>query len=104
MNSDCMWLIHFTDISPTLVLKGPVQSIYMSVFIFVHAVLIYNLSTGIGWRAQVYPKTHPVSEYEFDVIIGGDGRRNTLEGNLLMFMLICRACLQPSYCQVSPTG
>ncbi|XP_039221991.1 F-actin-monooxygenase MICAL3 isoform X17 [Crotalus tigris] len=34
----------------------------------------------IGWRAQVYPKTHPVSEYEFDVIIGGDGRRNTLEG------------------------
>ncbi|KAF7248542.1 [F-actin]-monooxygenase MICAL3 [Varanus komodoensis] len=34
----------------------------------------------IGWRAQVHPKTHPVSEYEFDVIIGGDGRRNTLEG------------------------
>ncbi|XP_075753114.1 F-actin-monooxygenase MICAL3 isoform X16 [Pelodiscus sinensis] len=34
----------------------------------------------IGWRAQVHPKTHPVSEYEFEVIIGGDGRRNTLEG------------------------
>ncbi|NXY73618.1 MICA3 monooxygenase, partial [Glareola pratincola] len=39
-----------------------------------------NLSTGIGWRALVHPKTHPVSEYEFEVIIGGDGRRNTLEG------------------------
>lgn len=30
---------------------------------------------------MVHPKTHPVSEYEFEVIIGGDGRRNTLEGN-----------------------
>nr|XP_036870859.1 F-actin-monooxygenase MICAL3 [Manis javanica] len=34
----------------------------------------------IGWRALVHPKTHPVSEYEFEVIIGGDGRRNTLAG------------------------
>ncbi|KAM6301899.1 F-actin-monooxygenase MICAL3 isoform 3-T6 [Podargus strigoides] len=34
----------------------------------------------IGWRALVHPKTHPVSEYEFEVIIGADGRRNTLEG------------------------
>ncbi|XP_036108642.1 F-actin-monooxygenase MICAL3 isoform X10 [Molossus molossus] len=34
----------------------------------------------IGWRALVHPKTHPVSEYEFEVVIGGDGRRNTLEG------------------------
>ncbi|XP_043943174.1 F-actin-monooxygenase MICAL3-like [Protopterus annectens] len=34
----------------------------------------------IGWRAKVHPKTHPVSEYEFEVIIGADGRRNTLEG------------------------
>lgn len=43
--------------------------------------LTWSLSTGIGWRALVHPKTHPVSEYEFEVIIGGDGRRNTLEGN-----------------------
>ncbi|XP_067445264.1 protein-methionine sulfoxide oxidase mical3a isoform X23 [Thunnus thynnus] len=34
----------------------------------------------IGWRAEVHPKTHPVSELEFDVIIGADGRRNTLPG------------------------
>ncbi|KAK7890895.1 hypothetical protein WMY93_022858 [Mugilogobius chulae] len=34
----------------------------------------------IGWRADVLPRTHPVSELEFDVIIGADGRRNTLPG------------------------
>ncbi|KAM7414184.1 hypothetical protein PAMA_019143 [Pampus argenteus] len=37
-------------------------------------------SEKIGWRAEVHPKTHPVSELEFDVIIGADGRRNTLPG------------------------
>ncbi|XP_056373892.1 F-actin-monooxygenase MICAL3 isoform X1 [Hyla sarda] len=34
----------------------------------------------IGWRAKVHPKGHAVSEYDFDVIIGADGRRNTLAG------------------------
>nr|XP_029523546.1 protein-methionine sulfoxide oxidase mical3a-like isoform X21 [Oncorhynchus nerka] len=34
----------------------------------------------IGWRAEVHPRTHPVNELEFDVIIGADGRRNTLAG------------------------
>ncbi|XP_062318255.1 protein-methionine sulfoxide oxidase mical3a isoform X33 [Osmerus eperlanus] len=34
----------------------------------------------IGWRAEVCPRTHPVNELEFDVIIGADGRRNTLAG------------------------
>ncbi|NXP44788.1 MICA2 monooxygenase, partial [Heliornis fulica] len=33
-----------------------------------------------GWRAEFLPVDHPMSEYEFDVIIGADGRRNTLEG------------------------
>ncbi|KAJ8245411.1 hypothetical protein GJAV_G00270450 [Gymnothorax javanicus] len=33
-----------------------------------------------GWRADVHPQTHPVNELEFDVIIGADGRRNTLPG------------------------
>ncbi|XP_075325530.1 protein-methionine sulfoxide oxidase mical3a isoform X14 [Odontesthes bonariensis] len=37
-------------------------------------------SERIGWRAEIHPKTHPVSELEFDVIIGADGRRNTLPG------------------------
>ncbi|XP_029952096.1 protein-methionine sulfoxide oxidase mical2b-like [Salarias fasciatus] len=33
-----------------------------------------------GWRALVLPSSHSVSEFEFDVVIGADGRRNTLEG------------------------
>ncbi|XP_063236489.1 F-actin-monooxygenase Mical isoform X2 [Bacillus rossius redtenbacheri] len=37
-------------------------------------------SGKIGWRAQVSPPDHPVAQYEFDVLIGADGKRNTLEG------------------------
>ncbi|RZF36311.1 hypothetical protein LSTR_LSTR014575 [Laodelphax striatellus] len=33
-----------------------------------------------GWRAIVDPADHPVSQYEFDILIGADGKRNTLEG------------------------
>lgn len=35
---------------------------------------------NIGWRCKVDPPDHPVSEYEFDVLIGADGKRNTLQG------------------------
>uniref|UniRef100_A0A8C2L8W5 F-actin monooxygenase n=1 Tax=Cyprinus carpio TaxID=7962 RepID=A0A8C2L8W5_CYPCA len=34
----------------------------------------------VGWRAEVHPSSHPVSQLEFDVVIGADGRRNTLPG------------------------
>uniref|UniRef100_A0A7N5ZVG2 F-actin monooxygenase n=1 Tax=Anabas testudineus TaxID=64144 RepID=A0A7N5ZVG2_ANATE len=34
----------------------------------------------VGYRMEVIPKSHPVSQLEFDVIIGADGRRNTLPG------------------------
>ncbi|XP_066592367.1 F-actin-monooxygenase MICAL3 [Prorops nasuta] len=34
----------------------------------------------IGWRAKTTPADHPVSQYEFDVLIGADGKRNTLDG------------------------
>ncbi|GAA6077869.1 protein-methionine sulfoxide oxidase mical3b isoform X1, partial [Tachysurus ichikawai] len=37
-----------------------------------------NQSTG--WSAEVYPPAHPVSELQFDVVVGADGRRNTLPG------------------------
>lgn len=37
-------------------------------------------STGMGWRCRTNPPDHPVSQYEFDVLIGADGKRNTLEG------------------------
>ncbi|XP_056223929.1 protein-methionine sulfoxide oxidase mical3b isoform X2 [Seriola aureovittata] len=33
-----------------------------------------------GWRMEVSPKSHLVNQLEFDVIIGADGRRNTLPG------------------------
>ena len=33
-----------------------------------------------GWKAKVSPPEHPISQYEFDVLIGADGKRNTLQG------------------------
>ncbi|KAK5602267.1 Protein-methionine sulfoxide oxidase mical2b [Crenichthys baileyi] len=33
-----------------------------------------------GWRAELRPSNHPVSDFDFDVVIGADGRRSTLEG------------------------
>ncbi|XP_036399095.1 F-actin-monooxygenase MICAL2 isoform X5 [Megalops cyprinoides] len=35
---------------------------------------------GPGWRAELRPADHPISEFDFDVIVGADGRRSTLEG------------------------
>lgn len=35
---------------------------------------------GVGWRARVSPAEHPVSQYEFDALVGADGKRNTLHG------------------------
>ncbi|KAF7662064.1 hypothetical protein LDENG_00247470 [Lucifuga dentata] len=35
---------------------------------------------GLGWRAVVQPADHPMANFEFDVVVGADGRRNTLEG------------------------
>ncbi|XP_040053318.2 F-actin-monooxygenase MICAL2 isoform X2 [Gasterosteus aculeatus] len=35
---------------------------------------------GLGWRAAVRPADHPVANFEFHVVVGADGRRNTLEG------------------------
>ncbi|XP_026778637.2 protein-methionine sulfoxide oxidase mical3b isoform X2 [Pangasianodon hypophthalmus] len=35
---------------------------------------------SIGWSAEVHPPAHPVSELQFDVVVGADGRRNTLPG------------------------
>lgn len=40
---------------------------------------VYTL-TETGWKAKFSPADHPVSQYEFDVLIGADGKRNTLEG------------------------
>ena len=42
-----------------------------------HPLVIF---TELAWRAKVSPPDHPVAEYEFDVLVGADGKRNTLEG------------------------
>ena len=33
-----------------------------------------------GWTAKLDPADHPVSNYEFDFIVGADGKRNALKG------------------------
>uniref|UniRef100_A0A4W5KE17 F-actin monooxygenase n=1 Tax=Hucho hucho TaxID=62062 RepID=A0A4W5KE17_9TELE len=35
---------------------------------------------GPGWRAEIRPANHPLVDFDFDVVIGADGRRNTLDG------------------------
>ncbi|XP_060606794.1 F-actin-monooxygenase MICAL3-like [Ruditapes philippinarum] len=42
--------------------------------------IIEPTAPGQGWRVKVDPENHPLSEYEFDVLIGADGKRNTLQG------------------------
>ncbi|BFZ09664.1 hypothetical protein BsWGS_12701 [Bradybaena similaris] len=37
-------------------------------------------SSGVGWKCKVTPENHALSEYEFDALIGADGKRNTLPG------------------------
>ncbi|XP_075991506.1 molecule interacting with CasL isoform X2 [Anticarsia gemmatalis] len=37
-------------------------------------------SETLGWRARVLPSDHPVAQYEFDALVGADGKRNTLHG------------------------
>ncbi|XP_060223004.1 F-actin-monooxygenase MICAL2 isoform X1 [Meriones unguiculatus] len=34
----------------------------------------------VGWRAEFLPADHALSDFEFDVIVGADGHRSTLEG------------------------
>lgn len=47
--------------------------------------------SGVGWRAAVQPADHPVANFEFDVVVGADGRRNTLEGEKAgRFRGVCR--------------
>ncbi len=42
--------------------------------------MIVFVSAGPGWRAEIRPADHPVADFDFDVVVGADGRRNTLEG------------------------
>jgi len=42
--------------------------------------LVEPLSAESGWRAKFSPADHPLSHYEFDALVGADGKRNTLPG------------------------
>ncbi|XP_077424097.1 F-actin-monooxygenase mical2b-like isoform X7 [Vanacampus margaritifer] len=33
-----------------------------------------------SWRADIEPSSHSISDFDFDVVIGADGRKNTLDG------------------------
>lgn len=57
--------------------KGIFLGFILCVLIFL--CLCFRLS-GVGWRAAIRPADHPVANFEFDVVVGADGRRNTLEG------------------------
>jgi hypothetical protein len=41
--------------------------------------LYYNLFS-VGWKCKTYPKAHVVSEFEFDVAIGAEGKGTILQG------------------------
>ncbi|XP_059469420.1 F-actin-monooxygenase Mical isoform X2 [Neocloeon triangulifer] len=42
--------------------------------------LVPPVDADFGWRAETCPEDHPASQFEFDCLIGADGKRNTLEG------------------------
>ncbi|XP_077599549.1 F-actin-monooxygenase mical2b-like [Stigmatopora nigra] len=39
-----------------------------------------NTDGSPSWRADIKPSSHCITEYDFDVVIGADGRKNTLDG------------------------
>lgn len=61
--------------------------LYLNYFNFLTLSQFFTIE--IGWRANFSPADHPVSQYEFDVLIGADGKRNTLEGIHKKKRLIC---------------
>ena len=32
-----------------------------------------------GWRARLSPPDHPAADFQFDVLVGADGKRNTFK-------------------------
>lgn len=63
--------------TPTKIISSSCASIV--VFLDLDSYFCFHLSV-IGWRAAIRPADHPVADFEFDVVVGADGRRNTLEG------------------------
>lgn len=65
----------------TLYKKAGKDAIEIIVFRPYWQALVSVLCAGIGWSAEVHPPAHPVNELQIDVVVGADGRRNTLPGN-----------------------
>lgn len=38
---------------------------------------------SVGWKCKTCPKDHVVSEFEFDVVIGAEGKGTTLQGTFI---------------------
>lgn len=62
-----------------VVVAGVGQGSFM-MFIPLFCLCLCSCVLGVGWRAAIRPADHPVANFDFDVVVGADGRRNTLEG------------------------
>ena len=71
----------YTTFFDTLTLKKGKKK-YLIIFFFQKSFeeLVEPEDIETGWRAKILPEDHPVNQYEFDVLIGADGKRNTLKG------------------------
>ena len=47
---------------------------------FCNFFIVFIYPPEIGYHARFSPREHAVNQYEFDVLIGADGKRNTLMG------------------------
>ena len=41
---------------------------------------IYIIFIDHGWRGTFDPPSHPLNKFDFDIIVGADGRRSALKG------------------------
>ena len=64
------------------------QAVLLKVALLVGVEVHFNVSfeelieptDTTGWRARLLPENHVLASQDFDVVIGADGRRNTLPG------------------------
>ena len=47
---------------------------------------------------KVAPQEHPVNEFQFDVLLGADGTRNTLAGTCVYVCVRVCACVRVCTC------
>ena len=79
-----------TDLKLCLYILGirKLQTVLLKVALLLGVEVHFNVSfEGLveptettGWRAKLLPESHILSSQDFDVVIGADGRRNTLPG------------------------